>query len=305
MRKNLLRRYKEVVKCKLVIMASPDEICKKADGKRKGTLFGFGTDYDGANELYMKAAGQYKLQKDYLRAGETYMKAGECAGKLKNQFQVAEAYQQAAMMFQKACSPQFEATLQLAVQALVDNNRLNTAAGMVMKAADEQRQAGQPDKALPLYQKAENYYHADGMEAMVQKAKVAQADIYTELLSFDKAAAMYEAIGKNMLQGPLKYQSYTFQFKALLCRFAAGDYSSNRAMTIDALSEDVDTAVSINPYLQGIREEEVLRDLLIALRDEDMEKFDEVVKKLQMLKMLDEWTTGVMLHIKEKINSIL
>lgn len=279
-------------------MSTPDEMCKMAHSKMSGFFLGLGADFDAAQEMYTKAAAQYKLQGDYTRAGQTYIKAGECAAKLKNAFQVAEAYQEAATMYLKACSPEYEKTMNLAVQALIDNNRLSRAADMLVKAAEEHRSRGELDQAVAFYERAEKFYRSDSQEAKSQKCKMAQADIFSEQQQYGKALPLYQAIAKQMLGGPLKFQALTYQFKALLCELAQIN-AQDRQYQIAECAEHLDMYINENVYLAGTREEEVLRMLMSAVGDADGDKFEEAVLLLQSLKMLDEWCTAVLLVIKE------
>eukprot|EP00796_Vickermania_ingenoplastis_P011798 gene11798-8109_t len=283
---------------------SGEELCKKAHSKEKGMLFGIGADFDAAQELYTKAGAQYKLKGDYLRAAEAYTKAAECAVKIKNPFQVAEDYNEAAMMFLKASSPKFEATMDLAVQALIDNNRLSRAADMVTKAAEQYRSMGMLDKSLAAYQKAEKFYTADSQAMKSNKCKQVQAEIYSELQQYGKALPLYEDLAKGMLGGPLKFQAADMQVKAMLCRFAMM-MPDERLMQVEECKEQLELYTQTNPYLEGSREEEVLRLLLEAIGAEDMLKFEEALLLLQQLKMLDDWKTAVLLVIRDNMQSVL
>lgn len=282
---------------------SAENLYKKAVGKTKG-MWGMFADYDGALELFIKSAAQFKVQGDYIHAGESYLKAGECAVKTKDAFQVAENYQEAAMMFLKASSPKFEEAMNLAVQSLIDNNRLSRAADMVMKAGDSYRSMGQLEKALSCYQRAEKYYHADGQSQKGMKCKQTQADIFSEQQQYDKALPIYEEIAKSLLTGPLKFQAGEYHVKATLCRLSMV-LPDDRLMGVENCKEQFELYAQQNVYLQGSREEEILNLLFEAVGNEDMEKFEEALLLLQQLKMLDEWKTSVLLVIKENMQSIL
>lgn len=283
--------------------SSAESLFKKANGKTKG-MWGMFADYDGALELFMKSAAQFKVQGDYIRSAEAYLKAGECAVKTKDTFQIAENYQEAAMMFLKASSPKFEDAMNLAVQSLIDNNRLSRAADIVMKAGDSYRSMGQLEKALSCYQRAEKYYHADGQLQKGMKCKQTQADIFSEQQQYDKALPIYEEIAKSMLAGPLKFQAGDYHVKATLCRLSM-ILPDDRLMGVENCKEQFEIYAQQNVYLQGSREEEILNLLFDAVGNEDMDKFEEALLLLQQLKMLDEWKTSVLLVIKENMQSIL
>ena len=69
--------------------ASADEYMKKAEGKATAFFF---KDLDGAYDLYIKAAGVYKADKNWRSAGNAFMKAGDTSMALKNPGDACSAY---------------------------------------------------------------------------------------------------------------------------------------------------------------------------------------------------------------------
>lgn len=233
------------------------------------------------------------------------MQAAECAKKVKNDFQLAENYQEAANMFLLGSSPKYDEALDAAVQSLLDLNRLSRAADMLMKSASAVYDKGFLDKALACYERAEKYYFADSQSTRCDKCKRLRAAIYSEKHEYEKAMGIYEELAKSILNGPLKFEAQNLHMKALLCRIALIN-DENRLMAVRDAEEQLDMYIQMNSYLEDTREEGIIRMLLEAVKNQDEDKFTEVLHLVQKLKMLDGWMTEVLLVIKENLpNSIL
>lgn len=283
--------------------STAEEIIKKAEGK-KNQWFGLSPDYESASDLYVKAAKQFIMQGDYLRAGDSFVEAGRCAQKSKNSFQASESYREAAEVYLKASSPKYKPTLQLAVQALVDNNRISRAADLLVKSGVANRDMGLLPEALECYQKAEKYYLADGQDQKKLNCLKAEAEIFSEMGQYNNAQPLYEQIAKSMLTGPLKFQAGEFFINAMLCQLALlkpGDH----LLGVENCKEQLSLYTQQDVYLDGTPELEILEGFLTAVADQDIEVFDFNVSELARLKKLDAWKTSVLLVVKEKINSIL
>lgn len=279
--------------------SSAADLFKEAQKKKKGT-WGLFADYGSAEELFCKSGAQYKLQSDYLRAGEAYVEAAECARKDKNDFRVAENYEEASKMFLLASSPKYETVLESAVQSMLNINRLSKAADTLRKAGVSFCEKGMTEKALACYKRAENYYFADSQPNQCDKCKILRADIYSEQKEYDNAMLIYEELAKSLLSGPLKFEAQKLHMKAMLCQLAL-IYSENRVIASMDAEEKLEIYLQMNSYLMGSREEEILRMLLEAVKNQDEDKFTEALLLVQQLKMLDDWMTSVLLVIKENM----
>lgn len=279
---------------------SADSMFHDAQKKINKTFF---KDYEGAQELFGKAAARYKLDRDYARAGESYMKAADCAIKNKDNFATGGFYADAANAYKKVDMKKAGEMIDLAVRMQIDNNRLGGAAKLIQEYADALADQGSSMEALPLYEKAMNYYNAEDQKSSSQKCMLAMAAIYGENDNFDKSLMYYERVANNMLGGPLKFQAQTYFLNAMLCRYAMVT-NDNRFEASEECGEALAGYMQADMYLKGTRECEFLQLILDSISDCDVDKFERGVSLLQDIKKLDDWRTHVLLVVKHNMESL-
>merc|ERR1712216_406065 len=84
------------------------DLMKQAEGKLQGgflsKLFG-GPRFDEAQDLYVQATNQFKLQKDWDRAAEAFSQSAYCAQKSGSQNDESNFYSEAGNVLKKISTP--------------------------------------------------------------------------------------------------------------------------------------------------------------------------------------------------------
>jgi len=116
------------------------------------------------------------------------------------------------------------------------------------------------------------------------------------LQQFDKAASLFEEIGKNSLENTLlKYGAKDYFFKAAICHFCKSPEEAKDA---------IERFKQIHPGFDGTRELKLIQDLLEAHEEEDTDKFADIVKDYDAISRIDQWLTAQLLHIKKSIHAV-
>lgn len=272
----------------------------EADKKTKKTFF---KDFDGAQDLFTKAAARYKLDKDFMRAGDAYSRAGDCAVRLNDKPTAGMCFADAANAYKKVDPAKAKSMLDMAVRFKIENNRLGEAARLMLEFAASLEEQGSAMEAIPHYEQAMRYFDAEDQKAQSQKCMLAMAKIYGENDKFDKSLMYYERVANNMLGGPLKFQAQDYFLRAMLCRFAMVT-NDNRFEGSEECRDALQRYLSSDIYMKNTRESEFLQIILDAVTDNDIDKFEQGVSLLQDIRKLDDWKTHVLLVVKHNMESL-
>ncbi|CCW64499.1 unnamed protein product [Phytomonas sp. EM1] len=279
---------------------SAESVYKDAERKVKKFFF---KDYEGAQELYDKAATLFKLEKNYARAGEAYMHAGDCAMRMKDIFSAGKCFADSANAYKKVDMKKANEMLDMSVKVYIDNNQLDSATRLIRDFADTIVEQGSPMDAIPYYERAMRYFDAEDQKMQSQKCMIAMANIYGENDNFDKALQYYECIASNMVSGPLKFQARDYYVRAMLCRLAMVT-NDNRFEKTDECRDALNHYLSSDIYLKNSREYEFLELLLDSVADCDVDKFSTATSMLHDMRQLDDWKTHVLLVVKHNMESL-
>jgi alpha-soluble NSF attachment protein len=276
-----------------------DEHMRKADGKVNAFLF---KDYEGAYDLYIKAAGCYKADMQWNQAGDAFMKAGDLAMKLKNPGDAQSAYADCAKMLKKTDIKKAKAAMEQAIKLNIENNRLTGAAKLLKDWAEALEFDEQYDEALAAYKKAHDYYSAEDQAQTALGCLNKMATILATINRFDEASKTYETLGFRQNDGPLRMQAKEQFFRAFLCRLATIT-ADNRMEASSEARDALDTYINTCTYLRNTREAENMELLLAAVEDENEEQFDEAIGNMNELRMLDDGKSHILLKIKQELSN--
>ena len=269
--------------------ASADEYMKKAEGKATAFFF---KDLDGAYDLYIKAAGVYKADKNWRSAGNAFMKAGDTSMALKNPGDACSAYTDCAKCLKRVDMKGAKAAMEQACKLNIENNRLPAAARLLKEWAEALEQDEQWDDALDAYKKARGFFNAEDQTQAANGCLLKMALILASADRFEEAAKAYEDLGvlvPEVLVGLGRLATIT------------PDNSMERgAEARDAL----DVYLGSDSHFRGTREAEACEMLLCAVEDADEAKFDEVIGNLNELKMLDDMKSHALLKVKAGLTDV-
>lgn len=280
--------------------SAADEYMKKADGKANALFF---KDLDGAFDLYVKAAGVFKADKNWRAAGDAFMKAGDTAMKLKNPGDACSSYTDCAKCLKRVDMKSAKAAMDQAIRLNIENNRLPQAARLLKDWAEACEGDESWDEALDAYKRAQQYFNAEDQSQAALGCLAKMATIYVNCDRFAEASKTYEAVGMKYVDGPLKFQAKEQFFRAFICRLAT--ITPENAMEGSAEARDqLDTYLGLDQYFRNTREAEACGLLLEAVEDSDEAKFDEAVGNLNELRMLDDQKSHALLKVKQQLTDV-
>jgi len=125
------------------------------------------------------------------------------------------------------------------------------------------------EEAISNYERAADYHRGEDAVGSSNKCLVKVAHMCAMLQQFDKAASLFEEIGKNSLENTLlKYGAKDYFFKAAICHFCKSPEEAKDA---------IERFKQIHPGFDGTRELKLIQDLLEAHEEEDTDKFADIV----------------------------
>ena len=151
------------------------------------------------------------------------------------------------------------------------------------------------EKAIENYEHAADFYRGEDSNASANKCLTKVAHMSAQLQLFEKAASLFEEIGKGCLDNNLlKYSAKDYFFKALICWFCKDK---------NIVKGKMEEYKALHPAFDGTREQKLVENLLEAVEDEDTDKFSEFVQDYDTISRIDNWLTAQLLHIKKAIDA--
>jgi len=279
--------------------ASGDEYCRNAESKLTSWSF-FSSrreKVEEASDLYIKAANQYKIVKKWTKAGKAYQRAAELSLEVSHgKYTAASNYVNAAQCLSKDDPAAGMASYQDAVKLFLEEGKLHTAAKHMQTIAEMSEEAGKITDALIAYQKAADYYEAEGGSATAStKCLLKVAYMSAEARELEKAVEILEkvalsCVGNNLL----KFKVKDYCVEAGICRIGIGD--------LVACKKSLDQYAIWQPEIVTSPEFNFLEALVIACENYDGEKFSDAVTEYAGRKNLLKWQTSILLEVKEKLD---
>jgi len=275
-----------------------EDLMKQAEASlKKWSLFGNTQKFEDAVELYERAAAQFKLNKQWKEAAEAYMKAADvCEKNLKNDADAVDKMQNAAKCYQN-CNPKEAVTIfRKVVKMHQDTGRLSTAANEWKEIAKLEEKEGHMQAAREAWEKAATCHEASNGKAAATQCLPQVARICADEADYKKAVELFEKCAHQALDSELgKWSASEYLYKAALCNLVLETKSGE---TKD-VTEQLDRYVEEHPAFETAREYKFLKGIIDAFDKDDVEKFTEVVFKFDSVLKLDNWTSKLLLKIKD------
>ncbi|XP_013984432.1 alpha-soluble NSF attachment protein isoform X3 [Salmo salar] len=237
----------------------------EADKKMKSSR-GFGTLFGGSSRKYEEACDMY------VRAA--------------NMFKMAKNWSAAGNAFSQA------AHLHLQMDNKLDGAINFLDAGNAFKKAD-------PQEAINCLNQAIDIYTDMGRFTIAAKHHISIAEIYeSELLDVDKAICHYE-------QAADYYKGEESKSAANKCLLKVATYTAQLEQYQKAI--DIYEQLSVQRYedmfpaFSDARECKLVKKLLDAYEEQDVDAFTDAVKDFDSISRLDQWNTTMLLRIKKQI----
>uniref|UniRef100_A0A8C6TVZ3 N-ethylmaleimide-sensitive factor attachment protein, beta b n=1 Tax=Neogobius melanostomus TaxID=47308 RepID=A0A8C6TVZ3_9GOBI len=149
------------------------------------------------------------------------------------------------------------------------------------------------EKAIAHYEQAADYYKGEESNSSANKCLLKVGAYCAQLEQYQKSIEIYEQVGANVMDNPLlKYSAKEYFFKASLCHFIVDEL--NAKIAIEKYEE-------MFPAFSDSRECKLLKKLLEAHEEQNIEAFTEAVKEFDSISRLDQWHTTLLLRIKKTI----
>jgi len=274
-----------------------EEYVKKAEARlKKWGLFDGTKKMEDAIELYDKAAAQFKLSKQWKDAGDTYTKMAELSEKIKNDSDAVNFYTSAARAYQNEDSKLAVAAYRLVVTKHMAADQFGTAAKDWKEIAKMEEKEGRNKEASEAWEKAATCHEAENGKAAANQCLINVARIAATMEDYKRAIELYEKVAAQSVESDLgRWSATEYLFKAALCRFVL----ESKTGAFKETAEAVDRYVDMHPAFENAREHKFLKQILDAFEKDDIEKFTDVVFKFDSVLKLDNWTSKLLLKIKD------
>jgi len=268
----------------------------QAEKKLKGWFQSAQARYEGAADLFIKGANQYKMAKKWDEAASAFMKAAECQMRLQSKHEAASNYINAANCYKKSNVPEAANCLRTAVELFTDEGRFSIAAKHQKEIAELYEAELDFEHAIESYQVAADYFEGEGSSSAANACLLKVAQFSAQLEKYEKAIEIFEKVAKQSLESNLlKWSVKEYFLKAGLCHLASGDVVSAKR----ALERYQEMDVTFGSQ----RECKFLQDIVAAVENFDVEAFTAAVVEYDSISKLDQWKTTLLLRIKTSIKA--
>ncbi|TKC53873.1 hypothetical protein EI555_018625 [Monodon monoceros] len=149
------------------------------------------------------------------------------------------------------------------------------------------------EKAIAHYEQSADYYKGEESNSSANKCLLKVAGYAAQLEQYQKAIDIYEQVGTNAMDSPLlKYSAKDYFFKAALCHFCID--MLNAKLAVQKYEE-------LFPAFSDSRECKLMKKLLDAHEEQNVDSYTEAVKEYDAISRLDQWLTTMLLRIKKTI----
>uniref|UniRef100_A0A8C8EJE9 Uncharacterized protein n=1 Tax=Oncorhynchus tshawytscha TaxID=74940 RepID=A0A8C8EJE9_ONCTS len=272
----------------LALIAEADKKMKSSRGF--GALFGGSSrKYEEACDMYVRAANMFKMAKNWSAAGNAFSQAAHLHLQMDNKLDGAINLLNAGNAFKKA-DPQ--GTSHFTKEITI--GRFTIAAKHHISIAEiYENELLDVDKAIAHYEQAADYYKGEESNSAANKCLLKVATYAAQLEQYQKAIEIYEQIGTYAMDSVLlKYGAKDHFFKAALCHFCVD--MLNARLSVQRYEE-------MFPAFSDARECKLVKKLLDAYEEHDVDAFTDAVKDFDSISRLDQWNTTMLLRIKKQI----
>lgn len=252
--------------------------------------------YEQAIELCDEAANIFKINKKWDRAAAAYMQQADYQNAVKNPFEAAACFKNAAMMFKKGSPKDAVAPLRQTMDIFASISKFPQAHKAALDCGELlEKEVVDLPAALQMYEKAADFAQMDGQSQTAEnKANIKVATLLAQTEEWTRAVELFEQVAESMVDNALlKFSCKEYFLKAGLCTLAGGDavgakiklerYESNAA------------------YFRDSREAQLLGALADAMENEDVSEYTQVVKEYDATSKIDGWMTQILLTIKKSM----
>ncbi|XP_026777303.2 N-ethylmaleimide-sensitive factor attachment protein, alpha a [Pangasianodon hypophthalmus] len=277
----------------MALIAEADKKMKMS-GSFFGTFFGSSSKAEEACDMYTRAANMFKMAKNWRAAGDAFCKAAKVHLKTQSKHNAAVSFIDAGNAYKKADPQEAIKCLSRAIDIYTDMGRFTIAAKHHITVAEiYEADLLDIDKAVVHYEQAGDYYKGEESTSSANKCLLKVAMYAAQFEQYQKAIQIYEQIGTYCMDNTLlKYGAKDHFFKAALCHFCVD--TLNAKLAVQRYEE-------MFPAFSDARECKLLKKLLDAHEEQDVDAYTNAVKEFDSITRLDNWHTTMLLRIKKTI----
>eukprot|EP00794_Sanderia_malayensis_P019949 gene19949-21903_t len=275
-------------------LAEAEKKVKSAQGFLGG-LFGGATKLEDAADLYIRAGNAFKMAKKWSAAGNAFCEAARLKlNHLQNKHEAGSQFVEAANCFKKSDFDEAVNCLQRAIEIFTDMGRFTMAAKHHNTIAEiYDSNIMDLEKAIGHYETAADYYKGEGSTSSGNKCLLKVALYSAQLENYPKAISIYEEVAATSLESSLlKYSAREYFFRAMLCQMCIDIFEAQRVL---------EKYCQMFPPFEDSREYTLLKALLDANEQQNVESFTEAVREYDSISRLDQWYTAILLRIKKNL----
>ncbi|XP_061575810.1 N-ethylmaleimide-sensitive factor attachment protein, alpha b isoform X1 [Cololabis saira] len=304
----------------IALMAEADKKVKSSQSFF-GAMFGGSSKLEEACDMYVRAANMYKMAKNwcgkrlmtpfnpftsvcafiplkcdifFIAAGNAFSQAAHLHLQMQSKHDAATNLIDAGNAFKKADPQEAINCLNRAIEIYTDMGRFTIAAKHHITIAEiYETELVDVDKAIAHYEQAADYYKGEESTSSANKCLLKVATYAAQLEQYQKAIEIYEQVGTHAMDSTLlKYSAKDHFFKAALCHFCVD--MLNAKLAVQKYEE-------MFPAFSDARECKLLKKLLDAYEEQNVEAYTDSVKEFDTISRLDQWLTTMLLRIKKTI----
>jgi len=278
------------------------DLVKAADGKLQGgflsKLFG-GPKYDEAQDLYLQAANQFKLSKDWDGAANAFIQCAFCAQKSGSANDESNFYSEAGNVLKKVSTQQAIEQYEKAIVLHGNSGKFQQAGKLLMQIAELlEAESLEVGKVKDYYKRAAEMFELDEHgKSNFTKCNLKVAEFAAKDGELQEAIKIFEsegekALGNNLLQFGAKEK---FLCAGILLLAEGDSVSVNLAL---------ERYRSLDPRFASSREGELLGSLAEAFDsggEEGIDMFESKLHEYDSITKLDAWKTHFLLKAKDNM----
>lgn len=230
---------------------------------------------------YIEAAGCASKMKSFGEASSHYVNAGQCYKKIPDLPKTLESYEQA-------------------VNWQIDNNQFASAAKLYQELAELYATQHETDAAVDFYMKSQDFFVNANSSQSGYNCLIKAADLLASQKQFKKAIELYEKVASNSFNDLGKWSVKEYFFKALLCYLADGQ----GALGIETASTKLEKYIDDFPQFGGSREANLVQEIIKALDEGEVTKFEDAVYAFDQISRLSSWHTNLLAEVKKQFSSV-
>lgn len=213
---------------------------------------------------------------------------------MQSKHDAATNFIDAGNAFKKADPQEAINCLNRAIEIYTDMGRFTIAAKHHISIAEiYETELVDIDKAVAHYEQAADYYKGEESTSSANKCLLKVATYAAQLEQYPKAIEIYEQVGTHAMDSTLlKYSAKDHFFKAALCHFCVD--MLNAKLAVQKYEE-------MFPAFSDSRECKLLKKLLDACEEQNVDAYTDSVKEYDTISRLDQWLTTMLLRIKKTI----